>query len=289
MKKDSQSNTFRTTYRVPIFHSFHSDDLVQLLRRGAVGVIPTDTIYGISASAMNPKSIERIYEIRGRDRVKPFIVLIHSLDDLDEFEIDMSAETRHELQRIWPAPVSIVLPCPHKKFQYLHRGTKSIAFRLPASQSLRTFLKKTGPLVSTSANAAEKKPARTIAEAKKYFGDSLDFYVDNGQKVGSPSALLQYTKDGFTILRSGTYTSLFQQRVFDVVKKIPKGETRTYKEVARAAGSPRAYRAVGNILNKNYDPAIPCHRVIRSDGKTGGYNRTPQEKKRVLDRENAKI
>ncbi|MCI0479797.1 MGMT family protein [Candidatus Uhrbacteria bacterium] len=56
----------------------------------------------------------------------------------------------------------------------------------------------------------------------------------------------------------------------------------TYAEVARAAGRPRAYRAVGNILNRNFDPAIPCHRVIRSDGTPGGYNRGTERKMELL-------
>lgn len=67
--------------------------------------------------------------------------------------------------------------------------------------------------------------------------------------------------------------SKFGQRVFAIVAKIPKGKTLTYKEVAQAAGRPRAYRGVGNILSKNWNPNIPCHRVVRSDGKPGGYNR----------------
>lgn len=69
------------------------------------------------------------------------------------------------------------------------------------------------------------------------------------------------------------HSSEFSERVYDVARKIPKGQTMTYAEVARAAGSPRAYRAVGTILSKNYDPKIPCHRVVRSDGCPGGYNR----------------
>ena len=77
----------------------------------------------------------------------------------------------------------------------------------------------------------------------------------------------------------------FTERVYDIVKKIPKGKTLTYKEVAIAAGRPRAYRGVGNILNKNYDPKIPCHRVIRSDGNLGGYNRGAENKKKILESE----
>ncbi|MFA5185921.1 MAG: MGMT family protein [Patescibacteria group bacterium] len=77
----------------------------------------------------------------------------------------------------------------------------------------------------------------------------------------------------------------FTQRIHAVVKRIPKGKTLTYKQVAALAGRPRAFRAVGNILNKNYDPTIPCHRVIRSDGKPGGYNRGKDKKIQLLRKE----
>jgi len=79
--------------------------------------------------------------------------------------------------------------------------------------------------------------------------------------------------------------SSFRDQVFAVVRQIPKGQTLTYKQVAERAGSPRAYRAVGNILNKNFNPTIPCHRVIRSDGKLGGYNRGAERKREILEME----
>lgn len=65
----------------------------------------------------------------------------------------------------------------------------------------------------------------------------------------------------------------FKEKVIKVVKGIPKGKTLTYKEVARRAGNPNAARAVGNIMSKNYLPDVPCHRVIKTDGKFGNYNR----------------
>lgn len=79
----------------------------------------------------------------------------------------------------------------------------------------------------------------------------------------------------------------FSDKVKEIVKKIPKGKVLTYGEVAKMAGSPKASRAVGNILNTNYDPQIPCHRVIRSDGKTGGYNRGASKKNLLLKKEKA--
>lgn len=78
----------------------------------------------------------------------------------------------------------------------------------------------------------------------------------------------------------------FADLVRDAVKQIPKGETRTYGEVAAAVGRPGAARAVGTIMKNNYDPSVPCHRVIRSDGKVGEYNRGgPEQKRRLLDAE----
>ena len=79
----------------------------------------------------------------------------------------------------------------------------------------------------------------------------------------------------------------FKEKVFAVVRSIPKGKTLTYKEVAVKAGRPKAYRAVGNILNTNYDPKIPCHCVIRSDGTTGGWNRGATRKAQLLQQERA--
>jgi len=71
----------------------------------------------------------------------------------------------------------------------------------------------------------------------------------------------------------------FSEKVKDIVRSIPKGKTMTYKEVAAKAGNPRAARAVGAIMRQNYDEAIPCHRVIASDGSMRGYNRGGIERK----------
>ena len=80
----------------------------------------------------------------------------------------------------------------------------------------------------------------------------------------------------------------FADNVRAIVKKIPKGKTLTYKEVARRAGNARAARAVGAIMRTNHDPDIPCHRVVRSDGSMGGYNRGGRMRKReILKREGA--
>ncbi len=77
----------------------------------------------------------------------------------------------------------------------------------------------------------------------------------------------------------------FADKVCAVVKQIPRGETRSYKQVAQVAGRPGAARAVGNIMAANTDISVPCHRVIRSDGKIGGYNGLRGEKEKLLKEE----
>jgi O-6-methylguanine DNA methyltransferase len=83
-------------------------------------------------------------------------------------------------------------------------------------------------------------------------------------------------------------TPSFTEKVYAVVAKIPRGSTMTYQEVARRAGRPSAYRAVGNIMHRNPDTEkVPCHRVVRSDGTPGGYARGTRRKVAILRREGA--
>jgi O-6-methylguanine DNA methyltransferase len=79
----------------------------------------------------------------------------------------------------------------------------------------------------------------------------------------------------------------FREKVFEVVRKIPKGKTLTYKQVAALTGSPNAYRAVGTALKSNYNTKIPCHRVIKSNGEIGEYNRGKNTKIKILRKEGA--
>jgi len=81
----------------------------------------------------------------------------------------------------------------------------------------------------------------------------------------------------------------FQSKVLSIVSKIPKGKVLSYSEVAGLVGKPKAWRAVGNILNKNKNSKVPCHRVIRSDGNIGGYNAGNRKKSLLLKKEGYKI
>lgn len=177
--------------------------IVKIILAGGVGILRTDTIYGLVGSALKEKTIERIYRLRHRHPKKPMIILISSLEDSSLFNIRIDAKTKKILNKSWPGKLSIIFPCKSKKFSYLHRGVKTLAFRLSAKKSLIKLLKKTGPLVAPSANPEGESPAKTIGEAKKYFGDKVDFYIDSGRACSRPSTLVELKNGQLIVKRAG--------------------------------------------------------------------------------------
>lgn len=176
-------------------------EAISILRSGGVGVLPTDTLYGIVGSALSRKTVQRIYTLRKRNPSKPMIVLISDIRDLKKFGVFPPPKIKKILQEVWPGKVSVVLHIHHrtaffKKFSYLDRGTAAIAFRLPKPRWLRELLCKTGPLVAPSANLEGLLPAKTISAAKKYFSDKVDFYFDAGRLERKPSKLIVPDKEG---------------------------------------------------------------------------------------------
>ncbi len=178
------------------------EEIRRVLRGGGVAVMPTDTIYGIVGNALNEATVLRIYDIKKRAPEKPFIILIGAISELEKFSIYLSLEQKEILLKYWPGPVSIILDCALEDFSYLHRGVKSLAFRLPASSSLQALLMEVGPLTAPSANPEGGAPAEDTEQAKNYFGDEVDYYMDIGKLTGKPSKLIKLNKDNsLNILR----------------------------------------------------------------------------------------
>ncbi|MEK7187433.1 MAG: L-threonylcarbamoyladenylate synthase [Patescibacteria group bacterium] len=178
-------------------------EAVRRITQGEVGIIPTDTLYGVVCDARNAKAVQKIYTIRKRDPQKPCIILIGEASQIKQFGINVDGKTTTILKKVWPGKVSVVLPCPLKKFQYLHRGTNSLAFRLPKNKKLAEFLKKTGPLVAPSANLEGTPPATTISEARQYFGSHVDFYITAGRKQSLASTVVAIQDGKIRIIREG--------------------------------------------------------------------------------------
>jgi L-threonylcarbamoyladenylate synthase len=180
-----------------------NNDLLKVLIDAKYAVFPTDTVYGIHTLALNEPSVNKLYSIRGRAPSKPFIILVASIDQIALFDVSIENKTTDVLNKYWPGKVSVVLPCNNPKFGYLHRGTNTLAFRIPDKKDLLELLSITGPLISTSVNPEGMPPAKTIDEAKRYFGDRIDYYLDKGEVISEPSTLISVTNGEIIVLRQG--------------------------------------------------------------------------------------
>lgn len=159
-----------------------------MLRGGAVGVVPTESVYGLIALATDVAAIERVYDVKHRPSTKPCIVLIAQPEDMAQFDIEPSDIIT--ARQYWPGKVSVVVPCSNPHLEHLTRGTGSIAFRVAGTAILQEILALSGPIIAPSANPDTLAPATTIQQAQDYFGESIDFYVDGGICNEPPSKVV---------------------------------------------------------------------------------------------------
>lgn len=176
------------------------EEAVGLLRAGQVGVLPTDTVYGLVARADNPEAVARLYALKSREH-KPGTIIAASVDQL--VELGIAADQLQRVSHWWPGPLSVVVPAG-QQLEYLHQGLVSLALRVPQDPMVRRLLEQTGPLATTSANQPGEPVAGNVAEAAAYFGDNVDFYVDGGSLPDRlPSTIIRLQEDGIEILREG--------------------------------------------------------------------------------------
>lgn len=175
------------------FTDIRNPEIPQLFSDGKVGVVRTDTLYGILAKATDQVAVERIFVIKGRSDQKAPIVLVASISQL--FDTPTEVEKRL-LEKVWPGKVSVIIPSENAP-AWIERGNRSVAYRLPADEALRKLIEQTGPLIAPSANPQGEPPAMTVSEAIHYFGNDVDFYVDGGTVTDdTPSQLLRIDSSG---------------------------------------------------------------------------------------------
>jgi L-threonylcarbamoyladenylate synthase len=170
------------------------------LAEGELVVLPSDTLYGLAASATSPSAVSRVYDIRRREHHKPVITLVSDIQDLANFQVEIAPRTKNVLNKVWPGPVSVIVAADGPALAYIHRGTNSIAFRVPNKPVLRDLIRRVGPVVAPSANLAGDVPATSVEEAYAYFGDAV-WYLDEGPLTGAASALVDIRGDELKVLR----------------------------------------------------------------------------------------
>jgi L-threonylcarbamoyladenylate synthase len=171
-----------------------------LLLAGQIGVIASDTVYGVVACAANQQAVTRLYTLKHRHG-KPGTVIAASVAQLVELGIPRRYMT--PIEGYWPNPISVVVPT-QSNLEYLHLGKGSLAVRVPADEDLRNLLTITGPLLTSSANHPGEPTATTITMAQDYFQKEVDFYVDGGDLYGNASStIIRIVDDAIEVLREG--------------------------------------------------------------------------------------
>ncbi|HET6746671.1 MAG TPA: L-threonylcarbamoyladenylate synthase [Candidatus Saccharimonadales bacterium] len=183
------------------FQTISREEVVDHLLRGEVGVMPTDTVYGLVARASDPKAVAKLYALKNRDH-KPGTVIAASTDQLLALGVN-----KHHIDRVkqwWPNPLSVETPLG-PELNYMHQETGRQGFRVVADEAVRAILEKTGPLVTSSANHPGAPGSTNVDEAWEYFGDRVDFYVDGGDLSNRPpSTIVKLHQNGtIEVIREG--------------------------------------------------------------------------------------
>lgn len=190
-------------------------EIAKTLTNGAVVLMPTDTVYGLHALALDDAAVARVAEIKGREDTKPFIVLAASMDQLKPLGICAERNTLEALETLWPAPLTAILPLDVPIAA--SRGRRTLALRIPALDWLRELIARTGPLVSTSANRSGEPLVERPELLARDVQERLDGIVDGGVRGGEPSTIVDLTSAEPRVLREGEHS--FTQKVWKTLRK----------------------------------------------------------------------
>lgn len=169
-------------------------EIINVIKNGGVGVIPTDTIFGLVTSVNFPESIQRIYNIKNRPTDRRCIVLIGNRGQLPALGIVPNSKQLEVLNEFWPGPFSFADLSCDQTLIHLHRGHNCISVRMPAETWLRQMINQTGPIVATSANISGEATPSDIEEIRAKL-PGLDFYID-GPVSKEPSKLGKLDENG---------------------------------------------------------------------------------------------
>lgn len=196
---------------------------VAALKRGDVIVLPTETLYGLGADALNSAAVDKVFQLKGRDTSNPIPVLVADREMLDTLVAELSPLAERLIGNFWPGPLTLVLPARKEAPEPLLNSSGAVGVRISSQPIATELVKALGrPVTATSANLSGQTPARTVEEAKKYFAGQIEFFVDGGEltsKTGSTVA--EVIGDTIRIIREGKINRSELQRAAGKGKVIP--------------------------------------------------------------------
>ncbi len=192
---------------------------VEAIVRGHVVALPTETVYGLAADALNPAAVQKLVDIKGRSAVKPLAIAVRGEQAIEDFVCNWSPLARRLARRCMPGPLTLVVPCddpmsiamrlPQVTRDLLFGPEGCLGFRVvahPVVSHLHDYLR--GPLVLTSANLAGQAPATIGQDVIKDFGQAVPLVLDDGPtRYGGASTVVRVIDNRYEILRQGAIES----------------------------------------------------------------------------------
>ena len=186
----------------------YSKHIRNILKSGGVIAFPTDTYYGLGVDPFNEKGIHRIFEIKSRTFDKPLLVLNSTKSQINQLTKNRSQEAEQLIQKLWPAPLTLILNAVSKLPNVLTANTGKVGVRLPKNEWTRHLIQTVGcALTATSANKNGEKNTQTAQEVSDIFGNEIDLIIDPGPAPGGKvSTLIDTTISPPAVLRRGAIT-----------------------------------------------------------------------------------
>ncbi len=175
------------------------------VRNGGLIVYPTETVYGLGVDPFNPKALDRVYKLKGRESEKALIILIHSAEDLESLVVEIPPVAQRLIESFWPGPLTLIFKARPELPRELLGDRDTIAIRVSNAITTSVLLEALdGPLTSTSANRSANPPVLSAEEAAREFQSEVDLILDGGIATSSqPSTLLNVITNPVSLLREG--------------------------------------------------------------------------------------
>jgi L-threonylcarbamoyladenylate synthase len=199
------------------------DEAVNVVSRGGLVVLPTDTVYGIGCDAFTPPAVEALLAAKGRGRQAPPPVLVPDVRTLDGLATDVPDAVRALVERFWPGGLTLICRAQPSLAWDLGETHGTVALRMPDHPAALAVLRRTGPLAVSSANRTGQPAALTAAQAQEQLGDSVHVYLDAGPVPGGvASTIVDATGDGLRLVRAGAVSLAALREV--VAVDAPEGD-----------------------------------------------------------------
>ncbi len=207
---------------------------IEILRNGEIVAFPTETVYGLGASAWNPEAIRKIYETKGRPADNPLIVHVSSMQMVNDFAREIPEEAKKLMQAFWPGPLTLIFKKKPEVLDIITAGLDTVAVRMPAHPVALSLISAAGPLVAPSANTSGKPSPTKAIHVLDDFGSDFPVIDGGSCEVGIESTVLDVSEKPFEIFRPGKVDKTAIEHI--IHERVSAWEPKKYTGIPKSPG-----------------------------------------------------